>query len=158
MSAAGMLGPMMGRSSRAIDHLRKALCSPLVSGVGSFLGPLGFPQPLRLPSCPGNFRGLQQGNCPYPGADTVKPLDGVRILDLTRVLAGPFATMNLGDLGAEIIKVEKPGSGDDTRSWGPPFVGTESVYFLSVNRNKKSIAINMKKAKGAKIIKEVSLN
>ncbi|XP_026530610.1 succinate--hydroxymethylglutarate CoA-transferase isoform X1 [Notechis scutatus] len=156
MSAVGMLGPTIGRSSRAIDHLRKALCSPLVSGVGSFLGPLGFPQLLRLPSCPGSFRGLQQGNCLHPGADTVKPLDGVRILDLTRVLAGPFATMNLGDLGAEIIKVEKPGSGDDTRSWGPPFVGTESVYFLSVNRNKKSIAINMKKAKGAKIIKELA--
>ncbi|XP_077772657.1 succinyl-CoA:glutarate CoA-transferase isoform X7 [Podarcis muralis] len=88
------------------------------------------------------------------GADSVKPLDGVRILDLTRVLAGPFATMNLGDLGAEVIKVEKPGAGDDTRSWGPPFLGMESVYFLSVNRNKKSIAVNMKNPKGAKIIKE----
>ncbi|XP_077772654.1 succinyl-CoA:glutarate CoA-transferase isoform X3 [Podarcis muralis] len=90
------------------------------------------------------------------GADSVKPLDGVRILDLTRVLAGPFATMNLGDLGAEVIKVEKPGAGDDTRSWGPPFLGMESVYFLSVNRNKKSIAVNMKNPKGAKIIKELA--
>ncbi|XP_058036282.1 succinate--hydroxymethylglutarate CoA-transferase isoform X2 [Ahaetulla prasina] len=156
MSAAGMLGAKMGRSSRFIYHRWKSLCSPLSSGVGSFLGPLAFPQLLRLPSCSGSYRGLQQGNCPYPDADTVKPLDGVRILDLTRVLAGPFATMNLGDLGAEVIKVEKPGSGDDTRSWGPPFVGTESVYFLSVNRNKKSIAVNMKKAKGAKIIKELA--
>ncbi|XP_035174656.1 succinate--hydroxymethylglutarate CoA-transferase isoform X2 [Oxyura jamaicensis] len=93
---------------------------------------------------------------PAAGASNVKPLDGVRILDLTRVLAGPFATMNLGDLGAEVIKVEKPGAGDDTRAWGPPFVGTESVYFLSVNRNKKSIAINMKNSRGAKIIRELA--
>uniref|UniRef100_A0A8C5MKS1 Succinyl-CoA:glutarate-CoA transferase n=1 Tax=Leptobrachium leishanense TaxID=445787 RepID=A0A8C5MKS1_9ANUR len=72
------------------------------------------------------------------------------------VLAGPFATMILGDLGAEIIKVEKPGSGDDTRSWGPPFLGTESAYFLSINRNKKSIAVNMKNARGTKIIQELA--
>ncbi|XP_054241113.1 succinate--hydroxymethylglutarate CoA-transferase [Indicator indicator] len=89
-------------------------------------------------------------------ASNVKPLDGVKILDLTRVLAGPFATMNLGDLGAEVIKVERPGAGDDTRVWGPPFVGTESIYFLSVNRNKKSIAINMKDSKGAKLIRELA--
>uniref|UniRef100_A0A8D0H994 Succinyl-CoA:glutarate-CoA transferase n=1 Tax=Sphenodon punctatus TaxID=8508 RepID=A0A8D0H994_SPHPU len=92
----------------------------------------------------------------YVCANTVKPLKGVKILDLTRVLAGPFATMNLGDLGAEVIKVERPGVGDDTRSWGPPFVGRESVYFLSVNRNKKSIAVNMKNPKGAKIIRELA--
>lgn len=89
-------------------------------------------------------------------SDTIRPLDGVKILDLTRVLAGPFATMILGDLGAEVIKVEKPGSGDDTRSWGPPFVGNESAYFLSVNRNKKSIAVNMKDPKGTKIIKQLA--
>ncbi|XP_035174661.1 succinate--hydroxymethylglutarate CoA-transferase isoform X7 [Oxyura jamaicensis] len=99
---------------------------------------------------------LQNNPGPRPSASNVKPLDGVRILDLTRVLAGPFATMNLGDLGAEVIKVEKPGAGDDTRAWGPPFVGTESVYFLSVNRNKKSIAINMKNSRGAKIIRELA--
>ncbi|NXY47183.1 SUCHY transferase, partial [Ceuthmochares aereus] len=74
-----------------------------------------------------------------------------------RVLAGPFATMNLGDLGAEVIKVERPGAGDDTRVWGPPFAGTESVYFLSVNRNKKSIAINMKDSEGAKLIRELAV-
>ncbi|NXA52533.1 SUCHY transferase, partial [Nothocercus julius] len=91
-----------------------------------------------------------------PGASTVKPLDGVKILDLTRVLAGPFATMNLGDLGAEVIKVERPGAGDDTRAWGPPFAGTESVYYLSVNRNKKSIAVNMKDPKGAQLIRELA--
>ncbi|KAM3929005.1 succinyl-CoA:glutarate CoA-transferase [Leptodactylus fuscus] len=89
-------------------------------------------------------------------SSNIRPLDGVKILDLTRVLAGPFATMILGDLGAEVIKVEKPGSGDDTRSWGPPFVGNESAYFLSVNRNKKSIAVNMKDPKGTKIIKQLA--
>ncbi|XP_016887069.1 succinyl-CoA:glutarate CoA-transferase isoform X2 [Cynoglossus semilaevis] len=88
--------------------------------------------------------------------ETLRPLEGVRVLDLTRVLAGPFATMILGDLGAEVIKVERPGSGDDTRQWGPPFVGSESAYFLSVNRNKKSIAIDMKRPQGVKILTELA--
>ncbi|XP_042636925.1 succinate--hydroxymethylglutarate CoA-transferase [Orycteropus afer afer] len=100
-------------------------------------------------------RGLWTGR-PQSGTDNTKPLEGIKILDLTRVLAGPFATMNLGDLGAEVIKVERPGVGDDTRTWGPPFVGTESTYFLSVNRNKKSIAVNIKDSKGVKIIKELA--
>ncbi|XP_078544327.1 succinyl-CoA:glutarate CoA-transferase isoform X2 [Lissotriton helveticus] len=91
-----------------------------------------------------------------PGAVNVRPLEGVKILDMTRVLAGPFATMILADLGAEVIKVEKPGSGDDTRAWGPPFVGTESAYFLSINRNKKSIAVNIRHPKGTKIIHELA--
>ncbi|XP_019749466.1 succinyl-CoA:glutarate CoA-transferase [Hippocampus comes] len=90
------------------------------------------------------------------GDDRRRPLEGVRVLDLTRVLAGPFATMLLGDLGAEVIKVEKPGAGDDTRAWGPPFVGSESVYFLSVNRNKKSIAVDFKHPRGAQVIHELS--
>jgi crotonobetainyl-CoA:carnitine CoA-transferase CaiB-like acyl-CoA transferase len=77
------------------------------------------------------------------------PLAGVRVLDLARVLAGPYAAMLLGDLGAEVIKVERPGTGDDTRHWGPPFVqaaggGAESTYFLSVNRGKRSVAIDLK--------------
>jgi formyl-CoA transferase/CoA:oxalate CoA-transferase len=79
------------------------------------------------------------------------PLAGIRVLDLSRVLAGPFATMMLGDLGAEIIKVEMPGTGDDTRQWGPPFVEGESAYFLSINRNKKSIALNLKNARAREI-------
>ncbi|XP_004840312.1 succinate--hydroxymethylglutarate CoA-transferase isoform X13 [Heterocephalus glaber] len=103
----------------------------------------------------GGGRGLWTGR-PKSETDNVKPLVGVKILDLTRVLAGPFATMNLGDLGAEVIKVERPGVGDDTRTWGPPFVGTESTYFLSVNRNKKSIAVNIKDPKGVKIVKELA--
>ncbi len=76
------------------------------------------------------------------------PLEGVHVLDFSRVLAGPYATMILGDLGADVIKVEQPGDGDDTRMWGPPFIpteqGRESTYFLSVNRNKRSIALNLK--------------
>lgn len=70
-------------------------------------------------------------------------LSGIRVLDFTRVVAGPYCTMLLGDLGAEIIKVEQPGQGDDTRSWGPPFVEDESAYFLSVNRNKKSVCLDL---------------
>ncbi|XP_049672922.1 succinate--hydroxymethylglutarate CoA-transferase isoform X2 [Accipiter gentilis] len=105
---------------------------------------------------PRNGGGARGEGAPPAGASNVKPLDAVKILDLTRVLAGPFATMILGDLGAEVIKVERPGAGDDTRAWGPPFAGAESVYFLSVNRNKKSIAINMKDSKGAKLIRELA--
>jgi crotonobetainyl-CoA:carnitine CoA-transferase CaiB-like acyl-CoA transferase len=70
-------------------------------------------------------------------------LDGIRVLDLTRILAGPLCTQMLGDMGADVIKVEPVGSGDDTRTWGPPFAGGESAYFLGVNRNKRSITLNM---------------
>jgi crotonobetainyl-CoA:carnitine CoA-transferase CaiB-like acyl-CoA transferase len=76
------------------------------------------------------------------------PLSGIHVLDFSRVLAGPYATMVLGDLGADVIKVEQPGTGDDTRMWGPPFMASgaqrESTYFLSVNRNKRSVTIDMK--------------
>jgi formyl-CoA transferase len=72
------------------------------------------------------------------------PHDGLTVLDFSRVLAGPYCTMQLGDLGARVIKIEQPGRGDDTRAWGPPFVGRESAYFLSVNRNKESLALDLK--------------
>ncbi|HET7578319.1 MAG TPA: CoA transferase [Bacillales bacterium] len=78
------------------------------------------------------------------------PLEGIKIIDLTRILSGPFCTMTLADLGAEVIKIESP-KGDDTREWGPPFVGEESAYFLSVNRNKKSLVLNLKKDKGREV-------
>src|SRR5436853_3383516 len=71
-------------------------------------------------------------------------LDGIVVLDFSRVLAGPYCTMQLGDLGARVVKIEQPGRGDDTRAWGPPFVGGESAYFLSVNRNKESLALDLK--------------
>lgn len=78
-----------------------------------------------------------------------RPLDGVRVLDLSRVLAGPYCTQLLADLGAEVWKVERPGTGDDTRAWGPPFSAGESAYFLSVNRGKQSVAIDLSTAAGA---------
>ncbi|HHV78437.1 MAG TPA: CoA transferase [Firmicutes bacterium] len=83
-----------------------------------------------------------------------RPLFGIRVLDLSRVLAGPYCTMILGDLGAEIIKVEIPGRGDDSREFGP-FIGNESVYFLSLNRNKKSITLNLKNPIGKDILLEL---
>ena len=67
------------------------------------------------------------------------PLTGITVLDFTRVLSGPYCTMLLADMGARVIKIEQPGRGDDTRGWGPPFLGHESAYFLSVNRNKESL-------------------
>lgn len=83
-----------------------------------------------------------------------KPLEGIVILDLTRVLAGPFCTMVLSDLGAEIIKIEIPGTGDDSRAFGP-FIGSRSLYFLSINRGKKSISLNLKHPKGKEILREL---
>ena len=82
------------------------------------------------------------------------PLSGIRVLDLSRILAGPYCTMILGDLGAEIIKIERPEVGDDTRTWGPPFAGGESAYYLCCNRNKKSITIDLKKPAGVELVKE----
>jgi len=87
-------------------------------------------------------------------AETDLPLSGTRILDLSRILAGPYCTMILGDLGAEVVKVERPGTGDDTRTWGPPFAGGESAYYLCCNRNKKSIAIDLQKPRGVELVKE----
>ena len=80
------------------------------------------------------------------------PLAGIRVLDLSRVLAGPFCGQLLGDLGAEVIKVERPGTGDDTRQCGPPFLGDLSAYFLSVNRNKRSVAVDLARAEGREIL------
>ncbi len=89
-------------------------------------------------------------------ASAALPLTGMRVLDLSRILAGPYCTMMLGDLGAEVIKVERPGTGDDTRTWGPPFSGGESAYYLCCNRNKKSIAIDLKNARGAELVMELA--
>ena len=83
------------------------------------------------------------------------PLAGFTILDLTRVLSGPYCTMVLGDLGARVIKVEQPGKGDDTRHWGPPFVGAESAYFLSINRNKESVTLDYKPAAGRAVLEKL---
>ena len=80
------------------------------------------------------------------------PLAGIRVVDLTRILAGPLCTMMLGDMGADVIKVEPPDKGDDTRVWGPPFVGAEAAYFLGINRNKRSLTLNMAVPAGQKIL------
>lgn len=84
------------------------------------------------------------------------PLAGIRVLDLTRVLAGPYCAMFLGDLGAEVVKVEQPGVGDDTRGWGPPFSGGESAYFLCVNRNKKSLTVDLKSDRGIALVRQLA--
>ena len=85
------------------------------------------------------------------------PLDGVRVLDLTRVLAGPFGTQLLADLGADVVKVERPDGGDDTRAFGPPFVGGESTYFMSVNRGKRSVVLDLKSAAGRETVRALAL-
>ncbi len=83
-------------------------------------------------------------------------LDGVRVLDLTRALAGPYGTMMLGDYGADVVKIEIPGTGDDTRGWGPPYIGDQSAYFLSINRNKRSITLNLRNDKGRDVFMEMA--
>jgi formyl-CoA transferase len=90
-------------------------------------------------------------NKPLPG-----PLDGIRVLDLTRVVAGPYCSMFLGDLGAEVVKVEQPGFGDDTRGWGPPFTGGESAYYLCINRNKQSITLDLKSIEGVELLRQMT--
>ncbi|XP_051466080.1 succinate--hydroxymethylglutarate CoA-transferase isoform X2 [Apus apus] len=152
-----VLGGVGRRLRRGGSGLWRSPFGPAAAGGSAW--PRCCPAALRAASASPSAAaggGARGGGATRAGVNNVKPLDGVKILDLTRVLAGPFATMNLGDLGAEVIKVERPGAGDDTRAWGPPFAGTESVYFLSVNRNKKSIAVNMKDSKGVKLIRELA--
>ena len=93
----------------------------------------------------------------------MQALEGIQVLDLTRAMAGPFCTMMLGDLGADVIKVERPGRGDESRGWGPPFVGEpygpypgESAYFLSANRNKRGITVNLKNQEGVQIVRQLA--
>jgi len=95
----------------------------------------------------------------HPGAGAAGPLAGVKVLDLSRVLAGPWCSQILGDLGADVIKVEQPGQGDDTRRWGPPFLddgSRDSAYYLCANRNKQSVAINMADPQGAALIRQLA--
>jgi len=89
--------------------------------------------------------------------ETTGPLDGLSVLDFTRVLAGPFCTMILGDLGADVIKIEQPGKGDDTRHWGPPFLGDDAAYFLSLNRNKRSVALSLDTSEGAEVARSLAM-
>src|SRR5687767_13905810 len=86
---------------------------------------------------------------------TTTPFHGITVLDLTRVLSGPYCTMLLADMGARVIKIEQPGKGDDTRAWGPPFQGGESAYFLSINRNKESLALDIKQPRGREFLERL---
>jgi crotonobetainyl-CoA:carnitine CoA-transferase CaiB-like acyl-CoA transferase len=83
------------------------------------------------------------------------PLEGLLVVDFTRVLSGPYCTMLLADMGARVIKIEQPGRGDDTRAWGPPFAGAESAYFLSINRNKESLTVDLKQPEGRRIVERL---
>jgi len=85
---------------------------------------------------------------PGHGVPAPPPLEGTRVVDLTRFMAGPFGTAMLGDYGADVLKIEPPGEGDGARAWGPPFAGGESIYFLSVNRNKRSLTLNLRHPEG----------
>jgi crotonobetainyl-CoA:carnitine CoA-transferase CaiB-like acyl-CoA transferase len=87
--------------------------------------------------------------------ELARPLEGITVLDLSRVLSGPYCTMQLADMGARVIKIERPGVGDDTRAWGPPFVNGESAYFLSINRNKESLTLNFKHPEGRRLLDEL---
>ena len=105
----------------------------------------------------------EQSEADHQAGGAKGPLDGIRVLDLSRILAGPTMTQTLGDFGADIIKVERPGAGDDTRAWGPPYVtGTdgeptsESAYYLAANRNKRSIAVDMATPEGAALIRKLA--
>ena len=91
-----------------------------------------------------------------PDASPPAPLAGLRVVDLSRVLAGPLATMTLADLGADVVKVERPDGGDDTRHWGPPFAGDDAAYFLSLNRNKRSVTADLKTADGAETVRRLA--
>ena len=84
------------------------------------------------------------------------PLDGLLVLDLSRVLSGPYCTMQLADMGARVIKIEEPGRGDETRTWGPPFLSGESAYFLSINRNKESVTLNLKHEAGQRLARALA--
>lgn len=83
---------------------------------------------------------------------STQALAGIRVVDLTRVMTGPYCTMLLGDMGADVIKIEQPGKGDDTRAWGPPFIDDISAYYLSINRNKRSLTLNLKSDEGKEIL------
>lgn len=85
-------------------------------------------------------------------------LDGIRVIDLTEALAGPYCTMYLGDLGADVIKIERPGVGDQSRQWGPPFIGDQSAYYLSVNRNKRSVEVDIRSDDGRSVMHRLLKN
>ena len=112
-------------------------------------------QMLTVPIRPQSMSGNDQQ---HPAEDSKTALSGIRVLDLGRVLAAPFAAQVLGDLGAEVIKVERPDGGDDTRPWKPPEVGGNSAYFASINRNKRSVTLDFSTDEGRKVFLELVRN
>lgn len=98
----------------------------------------------------------ERGGAEATGEGPHLPLDGIRVLDLSRVLAGPLCTQVLGDLGADVVKIERPGTGDDTRGWGPPFAGDDAAYFLSLNRNKRSVVADLKTEEGVSLVRRLA--
>src|SRR5216684_7055818 len=137
------------RSWRAWSRLNSSLCAlrhtPLSLAGKKGNNPTSLLCPLPMP----NKISLMQTD-PHP------PLHGLRVLDASRVLAGPFCGQILGDLGAEVIKVERPGAGDETRTWGPPFAGDLSAYYLSCNRNKRGITLDLAQPEGLNIFHELA--
>ena len=89
------------------------------------------------------------------GSGAPGPLDGIRVVDLSRVVAGPYCTMTLGDMGADVVKIEQPGRGDESRAFGPPFLGGESPYYLSINRNKRSCTVDLKHEAGRAVVRRL---
>src|SRR5881275_3245829 len=102
----------------------------------------------------GTLRALQIRVCLESTVSGDGALEGVRVLDLTRALAGPYCTMMLGDMGADVVKIELPGSGDETRGWGSPadFINGESTYFMSISRNKRSVTLDLKKPEARAVL------
>ncbi|KFH47202.1 Succinate--hydroxymethylglutarate CoA-transferase-like protein [Hapsidospora chrysogenum ATCC 11550] len=131
-------------------------------GPRSLLAPARYASSRRLLKAPPIHNGVRRFSTPAAAADGSLPLEGYRVLDMTRVLAGPYCTQILGDLGAEVIKIEHPVRGDDTRAWGPPYAKYtpesghegpgEAAYFLGVNRNKKSVGLSFQQKQGVEIL------
>src|SRR6185436_10515654 len=105
-------------------------------------------------SCSSCLRGPGRSLLSVRYTGSMAPLDGLRVIDLTRVVAGPFCTMMLGDMGAEVLKIEEPAHGDESRAWAPLVHGTGS-FFLALNRSKKSVALDLKSAGGAAALREL---
>src|SRR5262249_38114369 len=132
--------PAVRSGSPLPDSAEARLPSPLVGrGAGGEGRP---PLPLRRER---GWGGAPPDLKEYEMADrATAPLHGIKVIDLTRALAGPYGSMMLGDMGADVIKIEQPGKGDETRGWGPPFIGRDAAYFHSINRNKRSVTLDLK--------------
>src|SRR5665811_2208440 len=140
----------------AIVPCSEAKCKPIGAIIGTVNSPGTLPSSAHGDSDPGVRASPQEFSVPAPSVPSLAaPLSGITVVDLTRVMTGPYATMMLGDLGADVIKIERPGKGDDTRHWGPPFVEGEASYFLSVNRNKRSIALDLKSEQGKEVLRRL---